>query len=902
MLRKIAEFIVNRRVWILTAVLILTGVCAFLIPKVGINTDMTEYLADDSSMKIGMDIMKEEFPEAEADYTVRVMFRGLDAAQRTAMQQRLAGIANVTKVDYKPDDAAYNKDDYALFVLHTDYDYESAEEKAIEDTLASDFAENEMKFNNDSGDHPNIPTFVLVGVVVILTVILIIMCSSWLEPFLFLFTIGIAIVINLGTNIVMGSISETTFSVTAMLQMVLSMDYSIILANRYRQELEKTADRRDAMKAAVAGAFAAISSSSLTTVVGLLALVFMRFKIGLDLGVVLAKGVFISVVCVFLILPGLLLAFPGLLEKTRKPAPKIPTGGLAALCNRYRIAFAVLFVVLFAGAFYLKDRTTISYAMISNDAVAEVFPKDETVVIVYDNRDDAKMTEIASEMAQWTEVKSAVNFSNTLDKQHTAADMVKAIGELSESMGGDNGNITATEGMFRLLYHRYYGGEPGELTVSEFLRFLTEDVMTDPMFAPYMGDFDAAALAPVQQFTDVTVMRSPMPPEAMAAAFGMEPAWCAQLYAGYGMMHGGEPAETLTITEFVQFISDTVLADPAASGLNEAKAAQLTGLVRLISVIRTQQKLSAPEMAGLFSGMADGFRDDTVSLLYLYHDVYLPENDNRTMSVSQLMNYLNDTLIYDDVFKTLLDEAMVTDIRRSAAELNEGARQLRGPKYSRLILTVTIPAEGPETDAFYERINDRCSGNEGEYHVIGSSAMNYEMSRSFNKELLQITLLSAIAIFLVVLITFRSPLVPVVLVILVQCGVYITITVIGFQGYSINYLALLIVQCILMGSMIDYGILFSNYYRDARRTGDTAEALTKAYAGSIHTILTSGLIIVIVTAIFGQCFGEPTVEQICRTLSIGAASAILLILFVLPGVLACLDRFTAGRNSLKKTE
>ena len=818
-MKKLADFIVERRIWIFIAVMVVTAVCAVLIPKVGINTDMTEYLADDSPMKIGMDLMEAEFPEAEEDYTIRVMFRGLTEEQKTAMQERLAGIPYVTKVDYKPDDEAYNKDDYVRYVLHTDYDYESNEEQTIEAKLTSDFAENEMKFTDDSGDHPNIPTWVLIGVVIILTVILIIMCNSWVEPFLFLFTIGGAVVINLGSNIIMGSITETTFSVTAMLQLVLSMDYSIILANRYRQELAKNEDRKAAMKSAVTGAFSSISSSSITTVVGLLALVFMSFKIGVDMGVVLAKGVFLSVVCVFLILPGLLLLFSGLLEKTKKPAPKIPTGGLAAFCNRFRLPLAILFVALFVTAFFLKERTTISYAMISEDAVAEVFPKEETVVLLYDNRDDAKMTELASRMEEWYGVKSAVNYSNTLAKQHTAAEMVDAIDELSDSMDGANRDIVPTESMFKLLYYKYRGGEPGTVTLSEFMQSLMQDVMTDETFAPYLGDVDVASFAPLMSTLDPNMLNVPM---------------------------------------------------------------------------------TVQQMAGMFAYATDAFDEKKVELMYLYRAANLPTTETGTMSIEQLMNYLNDTLIYDEAFRTMLDDPMVADIKRSTADLNDGIKQLKGSGHSRMLLTLTLPAEGPETDIFYDAVNEQCSDNIGKFYLIGSSAMNYEMSRSFDRELLTITLLTAVAIFLVVLITFRSPVVPVVLVLLVQCGVYITITVIGFQGYSINYLALLIVQCILMGSMIDYGILFSNYYREARKQGDTAEALRKAYAGSIHTILTSGLIIVIVTAIFGQCFGEPTVEQICRTLSIGAASAILLILFILPGVLACFDRLTAGRNRLRK--
>ncbi|MBO4695999.1 MAG: MMPL family transporter [Lachnospiraceae bacterium] len=725
-MKKAAGFIVERKTWILIAVMIVAVICGLLIPKVGINTDMAKYLPDNSAMKTGTDRMNEEFPDDPLDNTIRVMFKGMPEEERLPMAQKLAAIANVTSVDYTSGSADYNKDGYTKYVLHTDRSYASEEEKAIEKTLASDFSEYGMQFANDDSAGSGMPTWVAVTAVAILTVILIVMCNSWIEPFLFLFTIGIAVVINLGTNIFMGSISETTFSVTAILQLVLSMDYSIILTNRYRQELLKTPDRKAAMKEALAGAWSSISSSSITTVVGLLALVFMSFKLGVEMGVILAKGVFLSVICVFLILPGLILMFAGLLEKTKKPAPKIPTGGLAGFCSKVRIPLAVLFVILFIGAFFLRYRTTISYGMITNDTVAKVFDKESRVVLLYENADDEKVTKLADKMLMWDGVKSATNFSNTIGKQYTA-----------------------------------------------------------------------------------------------------------------------------------------------------------------------------PEMADVLSGMAGSFDPAYVNLLYQFRAVNAAPDQAETMSILELMVYVRDLIAENPGFRSLMGEETAELVEQSAAEMEAAVRQMQGPNYSRLILTVTVPEDGEKMVSFYDRLNAECKDLSGKYYLIGSSAMNYEMSRSFDGELLRITLLTAAAIFLVVLITFRSPVVPVILVLLVQCGVYITITVIGFQGYSINYLALLIVQCILMGSMIDYGILFSNYYRDARRENGVLEALRQAYAGSIHTILTSGLIIVIVTAIFGQCFGDPTIEQICQTISIGATCAILLILFVLPGVLACFDRFTAGRKRIR---
>lgn len=152
-------------------------------------------------------------------------------------------------------------------------------------------------------------------------------------------------------------------------------------------------------------------------------------------------------------------------------------------------------------------------------------------------------------------------------------------------------------------------------------------------------------------------------------------------------------------------------------------------------------------------------------------------------------------------------------------------------------------------------------------------------------------------IFLIVALTFKSLIIPLILVLLVQCGVYITVSVTSMMGGNMYYLALLIVECILMGATIDYGILLTNYYREARASMDVKDALKAAYAGSTHTILTSGLILILVTAIVGNFFDEATIAAIVKTISIGALCATLLILFVLPGVLACCDRLIVKKKN-----
>lgn len=151
--------------------------------------------------------------------------------------------------------------------------------------------------------------------------------------------------------------------ISALLQLVLSMDYSIILMNRYRKELEKNSDRTEAMSTALHHACSSIASSSVTTIVGLLALVFMSFKIGMDLGIVLAKGVLISMLCVFTVLPSLILMCTKLIQKTSKKVPHIPMGGLGRFSYKFRIPIAIAFVILFVGSYFLQSGTQMAFTL-----------------------------------------------------------------------------------------------------------------------------------------------------------------------------------------------------------------------------------------------------------------------------------------------------------------------------------------------------------------------------------------------------------------------------------------------------------------------------------------------------------------------------------------------------------
>lgn len=261
----------------------------------------------------------------------------------------------------------------------------------------------------------------------------------------------------------------------------------------------------------------------------------------------------------------------------------------------------------------------------------------------------------------------------------------------------------------------------------------------------------------------------------------------------------------------------------------------------MVDAVISGKAYTATEMSSLLSGLSEDLEPTMIELLYLYAESIQKSNPAWTMTLETLFNYMINDVLNDSRFESVIDSDMRKTLFEAQETIKDGKSQLVTQQYSRLVITTSYPEEGEETIAFLRSIEEYGNNNlKGKYYLIGNSAMNHEMQKTFDGEFSFITLLTAIAIFLIVALTFKSVSVPAILVLLVQCGVYITITVTGIISGSMYYLALLIVECILMGATIDYGILFTNYYRESRRTLNVKEALRKAYAGSIHTIMTSG--------------------------------------------------------------
>lgn len=267
-----------------------------------------------------------------------------------------------------------------------------------------------------------------------------------------------------------------------------------------------------------------------------------------------------------------------------------------------------------------------------------------------------------------------------------------------------------------------------------------------------------------------------------------------------------------------------------------------------------------------------------------------------TVEMYGFVSYVLGDMLTDDSVNNIVKTLILNDPETKAqcesvkAMLDAAKAQLVGENYSRIMVATTLQKESDEAFAFVERLDGILKENMGEYYIMGNSYLAYEMRASYSDEVNLITLISVILIFIVVALTFKSLIIPTVLVALIQCAVYLTLSFSYLAHLEFYYLAVIIVQAILMGATIDYAILFTNNYREKRKTLDRADSLAAAYSNSMHTILTSSSILFFVTLIIGLTAKDPSMVQVCLAIAIGSFFAVALCVIVLPGILAALDK------------
>lgn len=729
---KVARFIVDKRKAFYLVFIAAFVFCAASINKVQVNNDITSYLPAQTETRRGLTIMDEEFITLGS---ANVMVSNVTYQTALDLSHKLENIEGVSEVAFDGTEEHY-KNSSALFTISFDgEETDPATVEAMNEVLAAlegyDVYSSTQIGRDESATLQQEMTVILAIAAVVIVVVLLFTSKSYMEVPVYLIVFAAAAVLNMGTNFIFGTISFITNSIAVVLQLALAIDYAIIFCHRYMEERDNGLDPREADIAALSKAIVEISSSSLTTISGLVALMLMQLRIGFDMGIVLSKGIVCSMLCVFLLMPGLLMLFSGPIDRTRHRnlVPKINFWGKAVVRLRY-ILPPIFLVVVVAGAVlsshcdYVFDTNDTDFDnkpdwRIADEKVTDTFGKKNTIAVLVPRGDYNKEKYVLKRVSQLPQVTQATGLAN----------------------------IEVEDG-----------------------RMLTDE-MNPRQFSELAGvDIELARL----------------------------------LYQAYG----------LSVEEY-----GAIFQDPD---------------------------------------------DYSVPLI----DVFEFLLDQKDKGVVNLTGEQADK---------------VDDLQE---RLDVGLEQLRGEHWSRLVFVADVPTEGDETYALLDEIRSITQEYYGDDVIlVGNSTNAFDLASSFSGDNLKISILTALFVMVILLFTFKSAGLPILLVLTIQGSIWINFSVPVLTGTNLFFLSYLVVSSIQMGATIDYAIVITNRYMELKTVMERKQAAVEALSQSFPTILTSGTIMAVAGFLIGGISTDATIGSVGQTLGRGTVTSIILVMTVLPQLL-----------------
>ena len=424
-MHKLALQIVERRNLVFLIVILGTIFTIFSRSWVKVESDLTTYLPKTSETRMGLDIMEKEFTTyGSAD----VMVANITPDEADQLNDELAGLRGIQMIEYDDTTAHYNNVS-ALYSIT--FDYPEDDDQCLE-TLESvkeylkdyDIYVSTSLGNTQEETIEREVNVIMVYVAIIIVVVLIFTSQTYAEVPVLLLTFVVGMILNMGTNFLLGTISFVSNSVTNILQLALSLDYAIIFCNHFKEEHE-TLPLKEAVIESLAKSIPEISSSSLTTIGGLVAMLFMQFKIGPDMAICLIKAILFSMLSVFVVMPGLLMLFGPYMSKTkhRNFVPKISFVGRYAYKTRKIVPIVFAVVLVFAYHFQTQCPYAYGYGpiktpvlnetQIADHMIDENFTKSNLVALVVPKNDDYRVeAAMIKELESHDEVDHTRGLSN----------------------------------------------------------------------------------------------------------------------------------------------------------------------------------------------------------------------------------------------------------------------------------------------------------------------------------------------------------------------------------------------------------------------------------------------------------------------------------------------------------
>lgn len=729
---KLSTFIVDKRNLIFLITIIALIFSMFSKNWVSVENALSAFLPDSSTTKAALDVMEEQFVTFG---TAEIMVENITFDEADALYDELIEIEGVQGIDFDNTSSHYanlsalysitfnypEKDEACLTSLDKVTEYLESYDTYVVTELGDAQAEIIAKE----------VSIIIFYVAIIVLVVLTLTSSTYAEIPVLIITFVVAMVLNTGTNFLFGTISFVSNSVTSILQLALSLDYTVILCNRYKEEHEKL-DTREATIIALSKAIPEISASSLTTVGGLVAMMFMQFKIGPDLGICLIKSIVYALICTFFLMPGLLVLFGPLMDKTKHKifVPKIPFVGRFDYATRKIVP--PLFIVMICVAFYFSNNLPYAYGydglatpklnetQIAKAKVKETFTNKNMLALVVPRGDYATEKNLITELESYSEVDSCMGLANI------------------EAMDG----------------------------------YCLADRLNARQFSELAGlDYEVGKL----------------------------------LYTAY-----------------------------AADEENYGK-------------------------------VLGGIENYSVPLMDIFAFAYQMVDDG----------YVS----LDTEQKETLDDAYV--------KMTNGRLQLQGEDFDRILVYLTLPEGGAETYAFLDLIVETAESYYPgkDVFLAGNSTSELDFKKSFDVDNVVVSVLSILIVLVVLLFTFMSAGMPVLLILVIQGAIWLNFMVPAITGSKVFFMSYLIVSSIQMGANIDYAIVISSRFNDLKNEMSKKAAIVETMNFAFPTIITSGTILAVAGILIGKMTSEPAICGIGDALGRGTILSIFLVMFVLPQIL-----------------
>ena len=729
---KLSTLIVDKRkgFYLIFIVLIIFSILS--MNKVKVNNDLTTYLPDTTETRQGIDLMDEQFT-TYGSARIMVCNVTFDEAQKLADQ--IENMKGVSMLDFDDTEDCYH-DMEALFSIT--FDAVTDESQEYLDSVLDYLSEYDVYYTSDIGqeerdasDLNNDMIVIMILVAVVVVAVLLFTSTTYAEIPVYIITFVAAAILNKGSNYWFGTISFVTDSIAVVLQLALAVDYAIILAHRFMEEHEDK-DAREAVIVALSKAIPEISSSSLTTVSGMVAMMFMQFRIGYDMGIVLAKAIVLSLLSVFLLMPGLLLTFSKAIDKTHHKnfVPQITPVG--KFCVHTRYIMPPLLVLTVIVAFFLSSKT--EYLYDTNSLTSKNMSENRFSVSMVNN-----------EFGTINQLAVLVP-NGDYEKEAQALKVLERMPEVDSCMG--LANIEAMDG------------------------YMLTDSLTPRQFAELID-------------LDVEIANA--------------------LYSVYAVDNDNYGA--------------------------------------------------------IISGVSD-YRVPFIDIfLYIYDQ---KESGNITLD--------------DDLEETISD---------AYSQINIAKNQLLGEEYTRFVLELNVPVEGEETYAVLEEIRSAMARyyDIDDIYLVGNSTSDKDLSTSFATDNTIITVLTALFVMIILLFTFQSAGLPVLLVLTIQGSIWINFSLPYLKNAPVYFLGYLVVSAIQMGATIDYAIVITSRYMELKTYTPIKKAIVDTLNQAFPTIVTSGSMLVAAGFIISGVSSNAVVAEIGLALGRGTLTSIALVLFVLPQTL-----------------